>query len=564
MKHRQKILSIILTVVILITSFATLGLAANADSTVYTRDVAKQYSQGYAAIVNGIKNLSKEINVSFAKIPYTPGVNSNQQAIGLLFSAVDDCNPEFFYLSNSYSLSYMEDPATGRYIVYAFKPNYTFTAQQVASMQAQINTVVDDIIKLTAFGQTQLEKIMIVQEEILRIADYSDPIPNPPDVAYTMYGILVNGSGVCEGYTHALNYILGKIGIETAYAPSNDMGHAWSMIKLDGQWYHCDLTWNDPTGPVAYGDFYHNYLLKSDSAFSKAIAGNAHYNWEDVPAANSNNYDSAFWNDVESRIIAVGGNWYYSDGYELYKSKVSGGSRTSVYNSNAEWHYYSDGTGTVDAGYMRTAWNGNIIYFNDNTKVYAYNVQTGTKTTVYTASGGNQIFGIGIKNGKLYGDIKKGYQSSKNIVTLLSSLPAVEYPTPAPSATTTEAPTETTTEQPTTVIVTTVPVVTTTVPVETTTETITEAPTTEDAGFNYLLGDVDGDFQVNIADVTHLQKILASLEPRTPYNMLSADADGDGVVAIGDATEIQKFLAQLLSEDTLINTIQRCNLIVAQ
>ncbi|MDR0914813.1 MAG: leucine-rich repeat protein [Oscillospiraceae bacterium] len=459
MKLTKKLLSVLLALVMMFSMLtvaipsalaAESELALTTSNSVYTPDIASQYPQGYAAIVEGVKNFSSSIDVSFAKIPFNPSVSPNQQEMGWLFSAADDCNPELFYLSNSYNFTYGEDPETGRYIVYAFKPNYTFNAVEVASMQAQIDTAVNDIIKLTAFGQTDLEKLMIVHEEILRIADYSDPIPNLPDVAYTMYGILINGSGVCEGYTHTLNYILGKIGIETAYAPSKDMGHAWSMIKLDGQWYHCDLTWNDPTGSVAYGDFYHNYLLKSDSAFSQEIAFQAHSGWTNAPAANSSKYDNAFWNDVKSQIIPVDGYWYYSDGYELFKSKVSGEQRTSVYKSNTNWNYYADRTGySLADGFMRTAWNGNTIYFNDNTNVYAYNTSTGETTTAYTTTESNQIFGIGIKDGKLYGDVKKGYTASQNIVTLLSSLPAVEYPTPAPSVTTTEAPTETTTVPPT-------------------------------------------------------------------------------------------------------------------
>ena len=59
-----------------------------------------------------------------------------------------------------------------------------------------------------------------------------------------------------------------------------------------------------------------------------------------------------------------------------------------------------------------------------------------------------------------------------------------------------------------------------------------------------LLGDVDGDSDVNILDATCIQKRLAAL-PVDPFYEAAGDADNDGEITILDATCIQKYLASL-------------------
>lgn len=60
-----------------------------------------------------------------------------------------------------------------------------------------------------------------------------------------------------------------------------------------------------------------------------------------------------------------------------------------------------------------------------------------------------------------------------------------------------------------------------------------------------LLGDVDGDGEVTVLDVTYLQRNLGSLEIPFVLNEKVADADGSGTVEIIDVTCLQRWLAML-------------------
>ena len=65
------------------------------------------------------------------------------------------------------------------------------------------------------------------------------------------YGFLVDGVGICLGYTRTFQLFMDLLGIEcitvegTAHSGTAD--HAWNQVRLDGEWYCVDVTWDDPT-----------------------------------------------------------------------------------------------------------------------------------------------------------------------------------------------------------------------------------------------------------------------------------------------------------------------------
>ena len=72
---------------------------------------------------------------------------------------------------------------------------------------------------------------------------------------------------------------------------------------------------------------------------------------------------------------------------------------------------------------------------------------------------------------------------------------------------------------------------------EATTETIVES---------CLIGDVNGDGQINITDATMVQQSIAELVELTDEQREAADTDGDGKITISDATMIQKYIAEII------------------
>ena len=61
-----------------------------------------------------------------------------------------------------------------------------------------------------------------------------------------------------------------------------------------------------------------------------------------------------------------------------------------------------------------------------------------------------------------------------------------------------------------------------------------------------LIGDVNGDGNINIMDATEIQRHIAQLSTIPEDRLSCADANKDGQVNIMDATQIQRFIAQLI------------------
>lgn len=71
---------------------------------------------------------------------------------------------------------------------------------------------------------------------------------------HTMYGALVEHKAVCDGYAKTYQYLLYKVGIPshivTGYGGAES--HAWNLVKLDGDWYYTDITWDDQSNGIYY------------------------------------------------------------------------------------------------------------------------------------------------------------------------------------------------------------------------------------------------------------------------------------------------------------------------
>lgn len=69
-----------------------------------------------------------------------------------------------------------------------------------------------------------------------------------PRSSYEPYGPLIEGKGVCLGYATTFQLLMDMAGVEcitvvgAAFYSRED--HAWNMVKLNGEWYCVDPTWD--------------------------------------------------------------------------------------------------------------------------------------------------------------------------------------------------------------------------------------------------------------------------------------------------------------------------------
>ena len=89
-------------------------------------------------------------------------------------------------------------------------------------------------------------------------------------------GVFNRGLGTCEGYHEAYAMLLNKAGIETRRVDDFGDAHVWTGIKLNGNWYNVDTTWND-TGDYTRNDL---DLQRLYFALPSGIIQKVHPKWD--------------------------------------------------------------------------------------------------------------------------------------------------------------------------------------------------------------------------------------------------------------------------------------------
>ena len=131
-------------------------------------------------------------------------------------------------------------------------------------------------------SMTELQKVIAIHDWIVINMDYaySDYVNGTiSKEAHTAYGGLETGYVVCNGYVELFSMMAEEVGIETKkisgyanYGLGDEM-HSWSQVKINGNWYNVDLTWDDPTWKnKEHDDNLHvsyRYFLLSDDEFYK-------------------------------------------------------------------------------------------------------------------------------------------------------------------------------------------------------------------------------------------------------------------------------------------------------
>jgi hypothetical protein len=93
-------------------------------------------------------------------------------------------------------------------------------------------------------------KVTLLHDYLVLSSHYTADIKDKPlgDNVFSPYGVLLRGTGGCESYAKAYQLLLTICGVEnmliSGYA--DGVAHLWNLVRLGGEYYHVDVTWDDP------------------------------------------------------------------------------------------------------------------------------------------------------------------------------------------------------------------------------------------------------------------------------------------------------------------------------
>ena len=106
---------------------------------------------------------------------------------------------------------------------------------------------------------------------------------------------LTRGLGTCQSYESAYAKLLTTAGIENSETRDTYDGHTWNAMKLDGQWYQTDCTWDDSSDNWYSFDQRHLYFGLTDELMAIAHPGHSKiYTTDDYKTRSTSLADNYF------------------------------------------------------------------------------------------------------------------------------------------------------------------------------------------------------------------------------------------------------------------------------
>ncbi len=325
-------------------------------------------------VLKGWDELKEEIDVESFGI--------KEEDVGDVYWSIVHNNPLYYYIGDSF-----------RYYVYdgtivSFVPEYTETdKEKIKEFHNQIEEATDEILYYIDNDMTEFEKVMAVHDYMVLHYEYDESL------TISDISIMITKTGVCQSYSYAFKHLMDELGIDCTFVASDEMLHSWNLVKVDGYWYHIDLTWDDPTHDK-FGQVLHEYALLSTAKIT--TMEKPHYGFDlGELTADSTKYDQQKWHHGVSSIVHSSGKTYWfeeddlvcSDGSVIFENIIT----------DNKWRlgngYYLPG---VFAG---LACRGDMLYFNGPDKIYAYDIKTGNTATLHTDAG---ICGLFIDRNTVY------------------------------------------------------------------------------------------------------------------------------------------------------------------
>lgn len=348
----------------------------------------ESYEGAAGVIRDGLLNRQEEIIVS--------APDDDCAALAGLYQNVVNNSPRLSYVTGSVGIVQLDESH------YQIIPRYEVTNAISLFSSPRANAAVREILAQVDDRMSDVEKMLAVHDYMLLHYEY--------DLTYSIYDaqeFFENKRGVCSAYASAFQWVMEELGIPCTIVTSDAMDHAWNLVRVKGNWYHIDVTWDDPVSDT-YGRAWHDYFMLSDKAIGDSVHG--HYDWDAPYPAKDTTYDTYPWTCAASPMQYYQGAWYWAqdtgqscqvDGEEalfleggVYRYTFSDNTVTSLIPS------YEFTTLHMNRGYCYAVSRDHNLYMAPVGAINAENMIRVSELTCLDQDG--KLDGFYMEQGKLY------------------------------------------------------------------------------------------------------------------------------------------------------------------
>lgn len=273
-------------------------------------------------------------------------------------------HPEYFWIRTSIAIPYTASFSYGEWkaelsIGFKAQPSCD-TVEKRDALEEQLAPVIRGLLEDTE-GMPAVARLaywdnwLAAHNEYNIKAAYTAGYLAQDDTPWSIAGALLEDySPVCEGYAKAFQLLCHEIGVPCLQisGSTGGGGHMWTAVRLDGSWYLCDPTFDDPiiSGGTTRNYSSRNYFLTAQTdgrVVDLALA---------TPVISDSNYFSG-WSLTESAL--TGGE--KSTGRLLMALYTQDGQMLACGVCTAfEWSV-NDWTGAVSYMYVAPEFDGELL-----------------------------------------------------------------------------------------------------------------------------------------------------------------------------------------------------------
>ena len=228
-----------------------------------------------------------------------------------------------WYVAHTYNYTYQESGGEKR--IMEFSPDLLDDSYDRMAYEEKVAEILAEV---PLEGMEDWQIALAIHDELALRSAYDETLQKS-----TGYDLLVNGTTICAGYAELYQALLLKMGIPCLQVESVAMNHAWNLVQIDGQWYHVDVTWDDPVSDVQ-GRVLHDHFLRTDEEMKNAEK--PYYDWNAPVSCTDTRFSKGFWLDVIGPILFTDSNtcFYLKESKSrnsLYRRDVSKNKETRIY-----------------------------------------------------------------------------------------------------------------------------------------------------------------------------------------------------------------------------------------